>query len=368
MKLTKKKCPINYAEKSLKYEEITQEEAQEWVDYLCHTVLEVPTVNAIICESPTDLEQALAWYDYPLTLREQGSVNFHHWSAGEFNIATASNILSLQRSFRKMTMLNADYGINNLGIEILLHITLNKMFRWRYFTLSTMIKLYKHGTEYIPLNAYKPSWSNFIASLQFKEKEDIERQAWILKATKFAYVVPTTVGCFICKKPAHVRLKDNRLHADGKAAVEWIDGTCDYFLNGVLVPDWLAKTPASELNLNQFFGLSNVSVRDQFIKKYGIERTVQLGEEIDSWENHANAYNFEWYKKSEYKLIDMSKLFPGVRYMPYLYMKNQTVPGTYHLECVFNPNSKRQPRTIIQGLKVRLNGVNPEKLEITAIA
>ena len=81
-----------------------------------------------------------------------------------------------------------------------------------------------------------------------------------------------------------------------------------------------------------------------------------------------NTKNFKWYKKSEYKLIDMSPIFTTYNYLPYLYMKNQTVPGIYHLECCYNPNANKQPKTILQALKVRLNGVDPESFEITAIA
>ena len=57
---------------------------------------------------------------------------------------------------------------------------------------------------------------------------------------------------------------------------------------------------------------------------------VSMGKEIDTYKNYKN----EWWTSSEYKLIDMSPIFTHKSYCPYLYMKNQTVDGVFHMEGV----------------------------------
>ena len=191
---------------------------------------------------------------------------------------------------------------------------------------------------------------------------------WWKSSVQFGQVFPLDQVCIISQKPVEITKVNNRLHADGKPAVKYADGFSVWALNGVRVPQYLAETPASSLDIEFFKKEQNADVKAEFIRRYGIERMVSLGKLVDTWENHENTINFEWYKKSEYKLIDMSPIFTRYDYLPYLYMKNQTVPGIYHLECCFNPNSNKQPQTILEGLTVRLNGVDPETLEITAIA
>ena len=195
-----------------------------------------------------------------------------------------------------------------------------------------------------------------------------ENWEWWKSSTNFGLIFPLENVCVISQKPTEFNLVKNRLHADGKPALQYADGFKIWALNGVRVPQYLAETPASNLDIEFFKKEQNADVKAEFIRKYGIERMVSLGKLVDSWENHEGTKNFEWYKKSEYKIIDMAPIFTTYNYLPYLYMRNQTVPGIYHLECVYNPNSTKQPQTILEGLKVRLNGVDPESIEITAIA
>lgn len=191
---------------------------------------------------------------------------------------------------------------------------------------------------------------------------------WWCSTVNFGPIFPLNSVCIISQKPVEINQVGTRLHADGKPAITYADGFLVWALNGVMVPQYLAETPASNLDIEFFKKEQNADVKAEFIRKYGIERMVTLGKLIDTWQNHEGTVNFEWYKKSEYKLIGMSPIFTTYDYLPYLYMKNQTVPGIYHLECCYDPNSAIQPKTILEGLKVRLNGIDPESLEITSIA
>ena len=192
--------------------------------------------------------------------------------------------------------------------------------------------------------------------------------------THVYFCIPYDGICFVSEPPIKTYWNDKKqLHKEGAPSVEFKSSIKEatfgvWSLNGVRVPQYLAETPTSKLDIEFFKNEKNADVKAEFIRKFGIERMVSLGELIDTWQNHTSTINFEWYKKSEYKLIDMASIFTTYNYMPYLYMKNQTVPGIYHLECCYNPKSKKQPKTILEALKVRLNGINPESVEITAIA
>lgn len=192
--------------------------------------------------------------------------------------------------------------------------------------------------------------------------------------THVYFCIPYDGICFISEPPIKSYWNDKKqLHREGEAAIEFKSSIDEptfgvWSLNGVRVPKYLAETPAGSLDIEFFKKEQNADIKAEFIRKYGIERMVSMGKLIDTWGNHENTKNFEWYKKSEYKLIDMSSLFTRFDYLPYLYMKNQTIDGIYHLECCYNPEAKKQPKTILEALKVRLNGVDPESVEITAIA
>lgn len=139
-----------------------------------------------------------------------------------------------------------------------------------------------------------------------------------------------------------------------------------YFCDGLNVPQWLYETPKEKLNPAQLKEIENVDVRTVFIKKIGIEKFIQQGKIIDSYENYPDN---EWWVKSEYKLIDMNKILlkpfsrqkENLDYAPFLCMKNQTT-GEYHLEGI-SPDCK----DLYDALKMRYKGLNLPVYEIKDI-
>lgn len=111
-----------------------------------------------------------------------------------------------------------------------------------------------------------------------------------------------------------------RLHADGEAAIEWRDGWKLFYLNGVLVPEEVAVTPAALLDPEVILRESNVEVRREIVRKIGVERLIQKlgGKVVDSWRG--------------YELITLD--IPGMGIKPtYLKMKNPSI-GTFHVKGV----------------------------------
>ncbi len=138
-------------------------------------------------------------------------------------------------------------------------------------------------------------------------------------------------GCFlshffrglalISRRPKHIKFNSSqRLHCDGAAAIEWRDGWKLFYLNGVLVPEEVALTPARFLDPSLVMRERNVEVRREIVRKIGIERILQKlgGKIIDSWNG--------------YELIVLN--VPGMRTKPaYLKMRNPST-GTFHVEGI----------------------------------
>jgi len=108
-------------------------------------------------------------------------------------------------------------------------------------------------------------------------------------------------------------------HRDGGVAIKYRDGFSIYKLNGVVVPEWLAVTPAEEIDPKKLLKIKNVEVRREFVRKLGIERIIRdCGcEVIDT--------------QDEYELLLFDIGEGNMR--PYLKMKNPSI-GTYHVEGV----------------------------------
>jgi hypothetical protein len=144
--------------------------------------------------------------------------------------------------------------------------------------------------------------------------------------------------CIISEKPIAVHLNANNvIHKDGGPAVEYAGhGDIKVFaLNGVVVPQWLAETHSSKIDVARIKEITNADVKAEFIRKVGVERLLNLGKKVDSYEN----YNNDWWTRSQYELWDMSSIFEGIPYAPHVKMLNQTVPGVWHVEAV-SPDCK----------------------------
>jgi len=165
-------------------------------------------------------------------------------------------------------------------------------------------------------------------------------------------IYPLESMTIVSEKPLEIHLNEARvLHRDGGPALVY-DGLGDfkiYSLNGVDVPQWLAETDAENLDLQSYHSISNADVRAEFVRKVGIERFCDIGKVVDSYTSYDKT-SHDWWHKSEYELYDMSGLFDGLAYAPYLKMTNQTT-GIFHMEGV-SPAC----RTVGQALKERFGG------------
>jgi hypothetical protein len=171
--------------------------------------------------------------------------------------------------------------------------------------------------------------------------------------------------CVVCGMPDYIhRDEEHRLHADGSPAIAWGDGFKRHYLHGTAVPEYLAITPAEDLEISFYNKENSADIRTEFIRKFGMERMREMGKKLDSWENYTSEdldeQSLEWYQKSQYELYDMAKILPGVDYAPHLKMRHMTMDMD-----VMEPVSPGV-HTIKEALDDR-NGVNTGEFQIMDI-
>lgn len=199
-------------------------------------------------------------------------------------------------------------------------------------------------------------------SKESQEFWDWYQKSWDVLAM---YYDKTSNVCYVIKKPDEWKIEDNY------TKMYYRYGNKEKFFFGMIeIPKWLYTTPAEELKPEDYFLLTNADVKAEFVKKIGINRLVDLGTVVDSYENYPEN---EMWAKSEYKIIDMSNLklakvvsnigrpLEFFEYAPFLYMKNQTT-GVYHLEGL-HPRCK----TLYDAIKMRYNGLNIKDYDIKDI-
>lgn len=169
-----------------------------------------------------------------------------------------------------------------------------------------------------------------------KLEDDLQKKYEVWERTsKVRGIYPLETLTVVCKKPLEVHLNEAKvLHRDGGPALVF-GGEGDfkvYALNGVAVPEYLAVTPSHEIDLEMYNEEQNADIKAEFVRKVGIERFLEMGKKLDTYENYNQEEN-SWWWKSEYELWDMQNLFPSLQTAPFLKMLNQTT-GIWHMEGV----------------------------------
>lgn len=187
---------------------------------------------------------------------------------------------------------------------------------------------------------------------------DYSKKYDIWKSTsELGLIFPLENVCIVSQKPTKVSLNEARVaHCDGAEAISYAGrGNLNIFmLNGTRVPDWLATTHSTKIDLKKYNEIKNADVKMEFVRKVGIERMLKLGKKLDDY----TKYKDKLIKASKYELWDMKNLFVGVDTAPHLKMLNQTT-RVWHCEAV-SPSCK----TITDAINDRLNGRDIEIVKI----
>lgn len=119
------------------------------------------------------------------------------------------------------------------------------------------------------------------------------------------------------------------LHRTDGPALEYRGAAkgCDYYLNGIQVPEWVVTTPAREIDCKKALKTTNADVRREIVRKVGVERLIQqLGAE--TVEKTAVTIGGE---PHEYELLKLD--IGDGRRREYLKMLNPSI-GVWHVEGV----------------------------------
>ena len=208
-------------------------------------------------------------------------------------------------------------------------------------------------------------WAGWFSYYEFARNElaisftnSIEYESF-LNCHSYGMVWPLKNLCVVCQPPTVINKNSRGLHCENGPALSYNGQNEIYALNGVTMPKELVLTSSEDLSIDFFKNEKNADVKAEFVRKFGIERMLDMGKLLDTFENYPNQKDYDWWWKSQYELYDMSKCFADIPYQPYLKMMNQTTK-IWHMEAV-SPNC----RTLKDAIKERFGG---KEMKIVAIA
>lgn len=185
----------------------------------------------------------------------------------------------------------------------------------------------------------------FGAEIGVKYKaEDAEKLDVLSMLAKSAgWMYPFEKIALVCDRPKECHFEGGPgtvLHKDGGPSVAYRDGDSLWHLHGQMVPQWLAETPADQLDASKVLGIENVDQRREGIRKIGIARVEsKLGAKTidsdsiptdsvdDSGEKNGEKEVHE-YELREFQLSGVQTKSRALK------MLNPSLPGVFHFEGV----------------------------------
>ncbi|MCC5630017.1 hypothetical protein LC613_19030 [Nostoc sphaeroides CHAB 2801] len=152
--------------------------------------------------------------------------------------------------------------------------------------------------------------------------------------------------CIICDRPLHLRFdNENRLHAEGEPAIEFIDGYSLYSYHGVTLPEKYGKIHPQQWQAQWLLTEENAELRRVLIQGIGYARICQELQaiELDTWQ--------------EYTLL---KIDADVDQEP-IYLLKMTCPSTGFIHALRVPPNMNSAREAISWVNW---GVDPEEFAV----
>ncbi|BAY97853.1 hypothetical protein NIES37_18000 [Tolypothrix tenuis PCC 7101] len=135
---------------------------------------------------------------------------------------------------------------------------------------------------------YECGWSDFcISELGFYKHSTWDIYQNILKNCGRIYAYKE--ACLICDRPTKLSFNNqNRLHAEGEPALEYVDGFKVYAYEGVRLPEKYGKVFANQWQATWLLEEGNAELRRVLIQGIGYKRICEeLGAiELDSWQEY----------------------------------------------------------------------------------
>ncbi|MEH2034302.1 MAG: DUF6745 domain-containing protein [Nostoc sp.] len=160
------------------------------------------------------------------------------------------------------------------------------------------------------------------------------------------WISPFEKFCIVCDRPLHLRFdNENRLHAEGEPAIEFIDGYSLYSYHGVTLPEKYGKIHPQQWQAEWLLSEENAELRRVLIEGIGYARICEELQaiELDNWH--------------EYTLL---KIDADVDEEP-IYLLKMTCPSTSFIHALRVPPNINSAREAIRWVNW---GVDPEEFGV----
>jgi hypothetical protein len=161
--------------------------------------------------------------------------------------------------------------------------------------------------------------------------------------------------CFICDRPIKLSFnQENRLHADGEAAIRHADGYKVYANSGVLLPENYGTIPTSEWKSQWLLSERNAELRRILVQGIGYNRICEeLGAvELDSWQEYTLLKIKNYIEVDEWASQDA---------MEPMHLLKMTCPSTGHIHFLRVPPNITSARVAITWVNW---GIDPEEFAV----
>ncbi|MBN4004151.1 DUF6745 domain-containing protein [Nostoc sp. LPT] len=190
------------------------------------------------------------------------------------------------------------------------------------------------------------SWVDFYISVLNCSYNQIQWQALQSLLKYCSWILPYENICIVCDRPLHLRFDNqNRLHAEGEPAIEFIDGYSLYSYHGVTLPEKYGKSHPQQWQSQWLLSEENAELRRVLIQGIGYARICQELQaiELDNWQ--------------EYTVL---KIDNNVDIEP-IYLLKMTCPSTSFIHALRVPPSMNSAREAIRWVNW---GVDPEEFGV----
>lgn len=194
-------------------------------------------------------------------------------------------------------------------------------------------------------------WTSICSGMDFRISvlhciKDMERwQLLHLLVNYCNWILPYEKICIICDRPTKLHFdNENRLHAEGKPAIEFADGYSLYSYHGVTLPEKYGKIHPHFWESQWLLSENNAELRRVLIQGIGYDRIASelQARELDAW--------------AEYSLL---KIDADVDDEP-IHLLKMTCPSTGFIHALRVPPDTQSAREAIRWVNW---GIDPEEFQ-----
>jgi hypothetical protein len=163
------------------------------------------------------------------------------------------------------------------------------------------------------------------------------------------WIYPFEKTCIVCERPIKLSFdSQDRLHAEGKPAIQFADGWGLYSYHGVTLPEKYGAVHPREWQAQWILEEDNAELRRVLIQGIGYARICQelQATELDSW--------------AEYTLLRIDKMIDMWELQPN-YLLKMTCPSTGFIHAMRVPPNMRSAREAIRWVNW---GIDPEEFSV----